>query len=191
MDRDEILLIKRAQRGDNLAFDELVRKHDRQVLKLALSLVNDTEDAKDVYQEVFLRAYRAIGRFKFKSEFYTWLYRIVVNYSLNFRERRGRRQYVPLEEQVEGEEESWKIVMPDGQRNPEERILDSEISTQIERAMDKLSPQQRTVFVLRHYHGHKLGEIAEIMDCSEGTVKSYLFRATQKMKKLLRSYWKT
>ncbi|MDZ7271599.1 MAG: sigma-70 family RNA polymerase sigma factor, partial [candidate division KSB1 bacterium] len=97
MDSDEVMLIRRAQQGDSQAFDQLVRRHDRQVLSLAYDLTGNIEDAKDIYQEVFLRTYRRIQSFRFESAFSTWLYRITLNCALSFRRRRMQEDLLSLE----------------------------------------------------------------------------------------------
>jgi len=185
MERDEAQLIRRAQNGDLTAFDLLVQRYDKPVLQLIYSMVNDVEDAKDVYQEVFMRAYRALPRFRFGSGFYTWLHRIAINACINYRRR--RRTHYPLEESTD-ENTTWELLPASDGRNPEEASLNEELARTIDAAIDALPPKLRAVFVLRHYHGYKLSEIAAILKCSEGTVKSYLFRGTQRMRLALRPY---
>ncbi|MDZ7295636.1 MAG: sigma-70 family RNA polymerase sigma factor [candidate division KSB1 bacterium] len=179
MDSDEVMLIRRAQQGDSQAFDQLVRRHDRQVLSLAYDLTGNIEDAKDIYQEVFLRTYRRIQSFRFESAFSTWLYRITLNCALSFRRRRMQEDLLSLE--------SWQ-----GSGNLISRTADphteaegADFRARMEKALACLSAKERAVFVLRHYHGHKLTEISELMNTKLGTVKNYLFRATQKMRRQL------
>jgi RNA polymerase sigma-70 factor (ECF subfamily) len=160
------------------------------VLQLAYNMVNNTEDAEDIYQEIFIKVFRNLSQFKFKSEFSTWLFRVVVNYCINFRKKRERRYAVSLENGNPGSEEQ-KALIRETATTPEGEILNSELSREIEQALAMLSAKQKTVFVLRHYHGHKLKEISKIMGCSEGTIKNYLFRATQRMQQLLYSYSQT
>ncbi|MFQ5675714.1 MAG: RNA polymerase sigma factor [bacterium] len=189
MSEDEKALIKEAQRGNIVAFETLVKNYDRQVLRLAYSMVNNTHDAEDIYQEVFVRVYRSLPRFQFKSEFSTWLYRVVVNYCINY-QKKGRRRLktYSIDRDFCGDEDSWKLVVKSEDSNPEQSFLNVELSKEIDQALECLSPKQKAVFVLRHYHGEKLREIARILKCSEGTVKNYLFRATQKMQSLLKDY---
>jgi len=185
MKKDEIDLIRQAQEGDSLAFDRLIRRYDKQVLTLAYSMVNNTEDAKDIYQEVFVRVFRGLKKFKFESEFSTWLHRITVNYAINFRKRRTR--YKLFNTNLENDSEtSWQFA--DDSQCPGGEVMNSEFMTQLNETLETLSPQQRSVFVLRHYHGHKLKEIASIMNCNIGTVKNYLYRATQKVQQQLHEY---
>ena len=185
MDQEELALVKQAQEGNSMAFDKLIRKYDKQVLSLAYSMVNNTEDAKDIYQEVCIRAYRGLKNFKFKSEFATWLYRITVNYAINFRKRRARIKTLTVELDSVGSEH-WQISHDSDKTNG--YTIDSELYSRLDNSLEVLSPQQRSVFVLRHYHGHKLQEIATILNCNIGTVKNYLFRATQKVRKQMEEY---
>ena len=188
MSHDEKALIKKAQRGNILAFESLVKNYDRQVLQLAYNMVNNTQDAEDIYQEVLVRVYKNLHRFEFKSEFSTWLYRVVVNYCINFNKKRHRLKAYSIDKEFQNGDENWKKSVKSEEQNPEESFLNLELSREIEAALQQLSPKQKTVFILRHYHGHKLKEIAEILKCSEGTVKNYLFRATQKMQRQLKEY---
>ncbi|NIR51326.1 sigma-70 family RNA polymerase sigma factor [candidate division KSB1 bacterium] len=190
MDQEEQARIKEAQRGNILAFESLVKKYDRQVLQLAYSFVKNTQDAQDIYQEVFVRVYKNLKRFQFKSEFSTWLYRVVVNYCINFNKRKRRAKYFSIDADTNSEEESWKITLKGEELSPEKTVLNEELNNEINSAVEQLSDQQKTVFILRHDHGHKIKEIAKIMKCSEGTVKNYLFRATQRMQVLLKPYAK-
>lgn len=187
MEEREMRLIKRAQEGDAAAFEALVLMYDRDVLKLAFRMVNNLEDARDIYQDVFLLVYRKLSSFRFESEFYTWLYRIVINQCINFRKWRRRRKMAPLDMQEAPVGGSPETVAAVG-RNPEDSILDREAGDLIEQALSQLSEKQRAVFVLRHFHDQKLQDIAHSLGCAEGTVKNYLFRATQKMQDLLRDY---
>jgi RNA polymerase sigma-70 factor (ECF subfamily) len=188
MSRDEKAIIKQAQEGNILAFETLVYKYDHQVLRLIQNLVNNAQDAQDIYQEVFVRVFKNLKRFQFRSQFSTWLYRVVVNYCINFNKKKARAKYYSIEESQNDGETGWFITVEGQELNPEDAALNNELSQEIDTALNELSTQQKTVFVLRHYHGHKLREIAEIMNCSEGTIKNYLFRATQKMQQLLGTY---
>ena len=188
MARDETATIKEAQKGNILAFESLVYKYDRQVLSLVQNLVSNRQDAQDIYQEVFVRVYQNLKRFQFKSQFSTWLYRVVVNCCINFNKRKSRSRYYSFEDGEGDLESGWLMTLEGKELNPEDAMLNKELSEEIEAALNELSIQQKTVFVLRHYHGHKLKVIAEMMNFSEGTIKNYLFRATQKMQRLLGDY---
>jgi RNA polymerase sigma-70 factor (ECF subfamily) len=190
MNVDEELLIRKAQQGNLQAFEKLVVNYDRQVMRLIYNMVDHPETTRDLYQEVFLKVFTAIGQFRFESQFSTWLFRIVTNTCINYRKQRRVRQWEPLEDDSDGDQDQWRVVMPSQDRNPEEQLLNRELQQALQQALNGLSANQRTVFILRHYHDHKLKEIAQIMKCSEGTVKNYLFRAMQKMKKSLAGYYR-
>ena len=176
MDREEHNLIQRGQAGDRWAFEQLISRYDRQILALAYNMVGNQEEAQDVYQEALLAAFRGLPRFRLESDFFTWLYHIAVNESLKWRRRRKRRR------EVQWPEEERRV------QTPERAMLDAELGARIAESLDGLSPQERMAFVLCHDQGFKLGQAALYMDCSVGSVKSYLFRARSKMKKELRTY---
>lgn len=186
MEEREARLIRQAQSGNTVAFSQLVALHDRRVLQLAYQLLNDHDDAEDVYQEVFLNVYRKLPSFRFESEFATWLYRIVVNHCINFRKRRTRR--ASHEQHVHETEDESPARVDSAGLDPERELLNQELGEKISAGIAALSDKQRAVFVLRHFHGHKLQDIAKILDTAEGTVKNYLFRATQHLQKKLRFY---
>ncbi len=181
-------MILRAQNGDHFAFEQLVSNYDRQVLKLAYSMVGNVEDAQDVYQEALISAYRSLPKFKMKSSFFTWLYRIAVNKAINFNRKKMRH---PLESitfensDFFGYEQSLRTAQND---NPEANVINRELKEIIEKAVIDLSSKERMAFVLCHQQGYKIKEASELMDCSIGTVKSYLFRAREKLKLKLKKY---
>lgn len=186
MESSDLELISRAQGGETAAFEALVYRYDKRVLAIANSYTKDDDDAKDIYQEVFLRVYRSISGFKFKSEFSTWLYRIVTNVCLTHQTRNKGRMFTPIEEIDHSEPVSNAPVSRSRPVSPDQHAQNAEISRHIGEALENLSPQQRLVFTLKHYEGYKLREIASMMDCAEGTVKKYLFTATEKLRKQLR-----
>ena len=179
-------LVRKAQEGDILAFEQLVFRHDKKVLSIAARYVTSADDAKDIYQEVFLRVYRGLKRFRFKSEFSTWVHRITVNVCLTHRSRRRRTmQTVLLDDRGEEDGEAHGEVR-DPAVGPDGQAVNADISAGIERALNSLSPKQKMVFTLRHFEGYKLNEIALMMNCVEGTVKRYLFTATRRMRDQLK-----
>jgi len=187
MASDEIELIRNAQHGDMNAFQELVYCYDKQVISLAAHYVNNSEDAKDIYQEVFLRVYRGLPRFKFQSSFTTWLFRIVTNVCITHRHRRRRHSHQSLDAGSDGDENTHG--RPDDvadEATTDRVVLDNEVADQVEDALKLLSPKQRMVFTLRHYQNYRLKEIASMLECSEGAVKKHLFIATQRMREALR-----
>jgi RNA polymerase sigma-70 factor, ECF subfamily len=182
---DDTQLIRGAQLGDAAAFEELVRQYDRAVLRLAVHLTGSQEDGQDIYQEAFLRAYINIGSFRFECSFYTWIYRIVTNLCLDhLRKRSSRHRDLTTTISSDGEEEQVLDRIPDQRAgsSPERNMASSELRGCIVRAMQRLSPRERVVFELKHYHGLRLRTVAGILNTSEGTIKNTLFRATHKLR---------
>lgn len=185
---DERVLVEQAQGGSRPAFEELVRRYDHDVLRLALNLMKRTEDARDVYQESFLKVFRNLHRFRFECSFYTWLYRIVTNVCLDhLRRRRARPEdQAPEAHYIQHEDASADFF--ERQReyratlDPERCLLGAEIKVRLDAAMERLSPRERVVFEMKHYQGLKLRAIGEALGTSEETVKNSLFRATRKLR---------
>jgi len=175
-------LINKAQNGDEFAFNELVCRYDRSVLSLALKYVNDRDDAKDIYQEVFIRVFRGLKKFQFKSEFSTWLYRITTNVCLTFIKAGKKQTMLRINNDMETEAIDNITGVDDKSNSPEEFLLRNEFTTNVNEALEKLSPKQKMIFILKHFEGYKIREIAPMMDCSEGTIKKYLFEANHKLR---------
>jgi RNA polymerase sigma-70 factor (ECF subfamily) len=187
---DEASLIRAAQRGEGDAFERLVRTYDQSVLRLASNLLRSPDEARDVYQEAFLKVYRNLHLFRFDCSFHTWLYRIVTNICLDRLRRRNVRR-----------EESTVVATPDGlvdraslaeekgpDADPERRMWNRELSAGIGAGLDGLTPRERTVFELRHYEGLRLRAIGEMIGTTEEAAKNCLFRATQKMRASLEAF---
>ncbi len=182
---DDSLLIREAQQGNTDAFEELVRQYDRAVLRLAVHLTGSQEDAQDIYQEAFLRAYTNLNSFRFECSFYTWIYRIVTNLCLDhLRRRRSRSREFTSTVFPDGEEETILNRLPDHRpgASPERNLAGRELRELILRALHRLSPRERVVFELKHYHGLRLRTVAGILNTTEGTIKNTLFRATHKLR---------
>ena len=173
-------LIRQAAAGDQRAFESLLRRHDRRVLLLALRLTGSPEDAKDIYQEVFLRVYTGLAGFREQSAFATWIHRITINVCMShLASRRKNAQGADRTKEDVGE----NIAEPSREAPaPEQRLLDAERRERLNLALQALPPQQRLVFTLRHHEGFKLREIASLVGCRLGTVKRYLFEATRTMR---------
>lgn len=184
---EERALVEQAQTGSRAAFEELVRRYDRDVLRLALNLMKRTEDARDVYQEAFLKVFRNLHRFRFECSFYTWLYRIVTNVCLDHLRRRQARPEDQAPETA-SQFEDGNVDFFERQRehratlDPERNLLGQEIRTRLAAAMERLSPRERIVFEMKHYQGLKLRAIGDVLGTSEETVKNSLFRATRKLR---------
>ncbi|UCD38095.1 MAG: sigma-70 family RNA polymerase sigma factor [Fidelibacterota bacterium] len=177
MDEKTVALIRAAQSGDQRAFHELVAMYDGRIMALTLQLLKNKEDAEDIYQEVFIKAWRNLSSFEFKSDFYTWLYRIAANTCFSYRSGRHRHhlENISLEE---GYHDAYNEENPD-RSEQQQHIID---------AVNELPQKQKTVFVMRYYQGHKLGDIATLLGLTTGTVKRYLHRATLKLRKDLAAY---
>lgn len=166
------------------AFEELLEKYDKAVMSIALSFRNNKEDAKDIYQEVFMRVYRGLRKFKFNSEFSTWVYRITTNVCITFHRRLKKHNYESLEKEV-GNSEDGGLKMSDMIKSDEtadSRAIGGNLSEHINDALNELPAQQKLVFTLKHYDGYKIREIASMLNLAEGSVKRYLFTATNKMR---------
>lgn len=179
------LLVRRVQQGDKTAFDLLVRKYQHKVAKLVQRYVRDRSEAEDVSQEAFVRAYRAISGFRGESAFYTWLYRIAVNTAKNYLETQGRRlpgSALEIEdaEQLPGANSLRDIA------TPEQHLLTDEIAKTVRLTIESLPADLRQAIVLREIDGLSYEEIAEIMDCPVGTVRSRIFRAREAVDNVLK-----
>jgi RNA polymerase sigma-70 factor, ECF subfamily len=182
---DDTLLVRDAQRGNRAAFEELVRHYDQAVLRLAMHLTGSEHEAQDVYQEAFLKAYKSIASFRFECSFYTWIYRIVTNLCLDhLRKRQVRKEDAPVATDAAGEQYDVLDQVPDGRAgaNPERDLMRRELGKRIGHALEKLTPRERMVFELKHYHGLKLRTVGEVLNTTEETAKNTLFRATQKLR---------
>jgi RNA polymerase sigma-70 factor, ECF subfamily len=184
---EEKLLIEQAQSGDRMAFEELIRRHDREILRLAFHMLGNREEAREVFQETFLKAYRSLSRFRFESSFYTWIYRIATNVGLDhLRKRQTLKEEVSYESDTESHPDrpalKDTLAATTYYSNPERRLYGKEVGARIQEALKTLSEKERLVFELRHYQGLRLKMIGEIMGSTEETAKNYLFRATQKLR---------
>ena len=188
---EERALVANAQAGDRTAFEELVRRYDRDVLRLALNLMKRPEDARDVYQEAFLKVYRNLHRFRFECSFYTWLYRIVTNVCLDQLRRRQSRPEDQAPEVSNNYQDEVGTDFFERQKehrptlDPERSLLGRELGAHIATAMEQLSPRERVVFEMKHYQGLKLRDIGDALGTTEETVKNSLFRATRKLRNQL------
>ena len=184
---DEPELIRAAQRGDQRAFEQLVRLYDQNVLRLALNLLRSPEDANDIYQEAFLRVYKNLHTFRFDCSFHTWLYRIVTNLCLDaLRKRRVRREENTVVETSEGFLDRMDTVEESrADSNPQRQLMSRQLQKRIQEVLGGLTPRERAVFEMRHYQGLRLRAIGDMLGTSEEAAKNCLFRATQKMRAAL------
>ncbi len=188
----ETELIINAQQGNIEAFESLIYKYDKNVLSLALKYVKNSDDAKDIYQEVFLRVFKGLKKFQFKSEFSTWLFRITTNVCLTHSSKTRKKKFVSINEENNDNDRSNEILqLPDEDNDTPDKLAEkSEIKNIVDNALESLSPKQKMIFTLKHYEGYKIREIAEIMECGEGTVKKTLFEAVHKMRNQLQNYYR-
>ena len=181
---DDASLIRAAQKGDQDAFERLVHSYDESVLRLAMNMLRSAEDARDVYQETFIRVHRNLHKFRFDCTFHTWLYRIVVNLCLDqLRKRKTRREEPATLESEDGIHDRMDIMRESrAECDPQRMLLSSEIGNRIRSVLEEITPRERMVFELRHYEGMRLRAIGEILGTTEEAAKNCLFRATQKMR---------
>ena len=170
--------LKQAQDGDTSAFEQVVKSYQQRVQAIAYRIVGDREGARDVAQEVFIRLYRFLGQYKNNKQFFTWLYRIIVNASFDYLKKQNRFQTVPLEDIPENIPE---LVYHANQQE--------EMAVIITKFVDTLSSPQRAAFLLREVENLSCKEIGEIMQCPTGTVRSYLFYARKNLKSLIEKHY--
>ena len=184
---DERLLIKQAKQGDMEAFHELVESSKLNVYLLAFDMLRNRHDAEDVSQDVFLQAYRSLDKFRGDAKWSTWLYRITVNTCLD-KNKSAMKKALDYRDDIGSDGPTGISRQPHDAVLPDRSAESTFIQGHIERALGCLSTQERTVFVLRHYHDLSLKQIAESLSVAEGTVKSYLFRAVQRLQRELAFY---
>jgi RNA polymerase sigma-70 factor (ECF subfamily) len=190
LEPDDKQLVEAARQGDATAFRELVQRHQRRAYAVALGMVHDPDDARDVCQEAFLKVHKNLATFEGEAQFFTWLYRIVANLCIDhLRKRRGMK--VEFDDALANDDPDEAGISP--QRtgfDPARALADKELRAQIMAALDKLSPAHRSVLVMREVDGLSYQEMADLMKCSIGTIMSRLFHARKKMQTMLLEYRK-
>jgi RNA polymerase sigma-70 factor (ECF subfamily) len=179
---DESLVVQ-AQKGDRKAFEELVERYKQKAYRIAFDFTRDREEAKDLSQEAFLRAFTHLDRFDKRSTFYTWLYRILVNLCLDHRRRGQRVAWQTFEEKDGKMAEEKQIANPTS--SPERQTMSGEISRKIGAALKLPPSKQRTAFLLKNHEGLSIREIAKVMQTAEGTVKTHIHRAVTALRQSL------
>ncbi len=188
---DEAELIRRAQEGDHAAFEGLMRMHERRILALIRTFIRTPDDAADVFQEIWLRVFMGMKRFRLEATFYTWLYRITVNRCITWHDQYGRREKLhsrPVESVDDDDEWLERTIFLQGIRKSEE-TEDHHKAAQLQKiwaAVETLNAKQRLIFSLRYQHGLQVKEIGEIFDMPEGTVKILAFRAVRHIRDQLK-----
>ena len=180
------ILVERVQQGDRQAFDLLVLKYQRRLMRLVSRLVHDPAEAEDVVQESFIKAYRALRHFRGESAFYTWLYRIGINTAKNFLVTQGRR--APTTSDLDAAHGEDDFDMLRDINTPESMLASKQIAQTVNAAMELLPVELRTAIVLREIEGLSYEEISEVMGCPIGTVRSRIFRAREVIAEKLKPY---
>src|SRR6476659_4933776 len=187
---DEMALVQAAKAGDVGAFEDLVRRYDRNVFRIAQHITQNREDAEDVVQDAFLKAYSNLGQFQGQSKFYTWLVRIAVNEALMKLRKRRPERMVSLDEEIKTEDDSVPREVADWSPNPEQQYTQGELRDILTRTIQGLPPSFRTVFVLRDVEGLSTEETADALELSIPAVKSRLLRARLQLRERLSKYFK-
>ena len=187
---DELALVEAAKKGDIAAFEELVKRYDRNVFRIAQHITQNREDAEDVVQDAFLKAYGNLAQFQGQSKFYTWLVRIAVNEALMKLRRRRPERTVSLDQDVETDEDTIPREVADWSPNPEQQYNQAELRDLLQKTIQGLPAGFRTVFVLRDVEGLSTEETAEALGLSIPAVKSRLLRARLQLRERLNKYFK-
>jgi RNA polymerase sigma-70 factor, ECF subfamily len=185
----ERLLIERAQAGDRQAFEELIFKYDRDILRLTVRLLGNPDEARDAYQEAFLKVFRSIRQFRQQSSFYTWIFRIATNVCFDrLRQKKNPYQQVSIDSETrDGFRGAFKqtVRATSCYNNPEQSFRATQLRERINRALNTLSQKERLVFEVKHYQGLRLRQIGEMIGSTENTTKDCLYRATRELRALL------
>jgi RNA polymerase sigma-70 factor (ECF subfamily) len=187
---DELKLVAKCQAGDTAAFNELVTRYRQRAFAMIYNMVRNEQDAWDLTQDGFLKAWKSIGRFRGQSSFFTWLYRILMNVTIDWTRRKQIESGTEFDDsQGLREVEPGAATAPKGEMEPAANLSDKEIRARIDAAISRLSPEHREVIVLREIEGLEYQEIAESIDCSIGTVMSRLFYARKKLQSMLKDLY--
>jgi RNA polymerase sigma-70 factor (ECF subfamily) len=187
---EDIVLVRRCQKGDALAFEQLVIKYRSKVFSMIYGMVQNEQDAWDLAQEGFIKAWRSIHRFKGQASFYTWLYRIVTNVAIDSLRRKGFKKTAEFDDHIAASEvEPGSKTVPTPDPLPHHGLEREEIRQRIEQAISRLSPEHRAVIVMKEIEELQYNEIAEALGCSIGTVMSRLFYARKKLQTLLKDVY--
>src|SRR6266849_2238270 len=187
---DEMVLVKRARRGDLGAYDDLVRRYQERIYATIYHMTSNHEDANDLAQEAFIKAFHALKSFKGGSSFYTWVYRIAVNKTINFLKQRKNKAQMSLDDLDFNAEHDPDLVALISDKTPRREVNLAELQEKLNTAMQKLSEPHRLVVTLHDVQGLSHEEIAKVMDCNIGTVRSRLFYARQQLQAYLSDYFK-
>ena len=187
---DDLDLVHASKNGDVAAFEQLVKRYDRKLLRIAQSVLHNTEDAQDAVQEAFLKAFQNLGQFRGESQFSTWLFRITVNQSLMKLRRQLAIREVSLDEDFQSDVEMLPMEVIDWAPNPEQLYFASELGNLLHKALGELRPFLRTVFVLRDIEGLSIDQAAEVLSLTQTAVKARLSRARLQLRERLNQYFR-
>ena len=187
---EEMELVKRARKGDLAAYDDLVRRYQERIYATVYHMTSNHEDANDLAQEAFIKAFQALKSFKGGSSFYTWVYRIAVNKTINFLKQRKNRSQMSLDDLDFNAEHDPDLVALISDKTPRREVVLAELQEKLNAAMQKLSEPHRLAVTLHDVQGLSHEEIAKIMECNVGTVRSRLFYARQQLQAILSDYLK-
>jgi RNA polymerase sigma-70 factor (ECF subfamily) len=187
---EEMELVKRARKGDLAAYDDLVRRYQERIYATVYHMTSNHEDANDLAQEAFIKAFQALKSFKGGSSFYTWVYRIAVNKTINFLKQRKNRSQMSLDDLDFNAEHDPDLVALISDKTPRREVALAELQEKLNAAMQKLSEPHRLAVTLHDVQGLSHEEIAKIMECNVGTVRSRLFYARQQLQAILSDYLK-
>jgi RNA polymerase sigma-70 factor (ECF subfamily) len=183
MEITDLAFVTKARAGDADAYRVLVERHSRALFRMAFRMTGNEQDAEDVVQESFLRAYRQLGKFDERASFGTWLYRIAMNCSLDLVRSRKRRseQMAPADPEMDDP----ILALPSHDPTPDRMAMSSEVRDRVAAAMNDLSASERTAFVLRHFEGMCIEDVSQVLGCQPGAAKHSVFRAVQKLRRAL------
>lgn len=187
-EKEDAVLVQEAKQGSRVAYEELVTRYHGKIYGLVYNMTSNREDAQDLVQDIFIKAYQSIARFKGKSSFYTWLYRIAVNRTINFVKKRKRKMAMSLNDTDAGLERDPAYVELSSKGGPDRDFSITELQEKLNEALQTLSEKHRTVVVLHDIQGIPHEEIAKMMKTSTGTVRSRLFYARQKLQVELKDF---
>src|SRR3954453_5851948 len=183
MEMTDLTFVTRARSGDADAYRVLVERHSRSLFRLAFRMTGNQQDAEDVVQESFLRAYRQLGKFDERASFGTWLYRIAMNCSLDLvRSRKRRSEQMAA---ADAEIDDPVLSLPSHDPPPDRLAMSGQVRDHVAAAMDELSASERTAFVLRHFEGMCIEDVSRVLGCQPGAAKHSVFRAVQKLRRAL------
>lgn len=190
MERTDTELVEQARRGDKEAFRELFERYQKKVMSIALGMVNNVDDAMEIVQDTFVKAYENLEGFKGESSFYTWLFRITVNRAIDLRRHRRRNPTVGLQDEFgfPDSDEPYDEVLadPEAKTDPVRQVESREIGTRVAEAISELTPYHKAVILLREIEGLSYEDISRVLQCSKGTVMSRLHYARKKLQSKLK-----